>query len=310
MKSNRCIIFIIPLILLACQPPSSIISTQSLPSPLSRTESATVIQPSSSTPSPTTIFTTTPSQTPEPSPSPTLPPSLSSLRVVYSGGQNVWLWQNGVASLLTTIEGYTGIKLSDDGAMVAFKTAGLLWVINSDGTGERLLVSSENLETIEPATSDSRLFVFQFDWVPDTHDLLFNTGFSGYGLSLRDDLHLVNADTLEWKTLREAGEGGTFVLSPNGKQVALVIPHEISLIDTDGTNYRSLLEYSQIDTGSEYYYYANPIWSLDSRSLVVDILPPDYKDNPTAAPTVIWHLFVDGRLPVQISQFPAQDRYL
>jgi hypothetical protein len=238
----------------------------------------------------------------------TLPPSLSSLRVVYSDGKNVWLWQNSVVAVLTTIEGYTDVNLSDDGKFVAFKRDGLLWVINSDGTGERLLVSSENLETIEPATNDSRLFVFQFDWVPDTHDLLFNTSFSGYGVSHRDDLHIINADTLERKSLRGAGEGGIYLISPSGQQVVMVTPQEISLIDIDGTNYRSLLEYSQIDTGSEYYYYADPIWSLDSQSLIVDIPPPDYRDNLTAL-NVFWHIFVDGRLPAQISQFPAHYRY-
>ena len=305
MKYNRGFIFMIPLFLLACQASSSNISTQT--SPISQTEPVVVLRTPSSTPFPTTMFTMTPSRTPVPSSSPTFPPSLSYLQVVYSDRKNVWLWQNGVASLLTTIEGYTHLKLSDDGKLVAFKRDGLLWVINSDGTGERLVVSSENLETIEPATSESRLFVFQFDWVPNTHNLLFNTTFSGYGVSHRDDLHIVNADTLERKALREASEGGVFLISPNGKQVATVTPHEISLMDIDGTQYRSLLKYSQIDTGSEYFYYADPIWFPDSQSLIVDIPPPDYNDNPTAR-KVIWHLFVDGSSPIQVSQFPAQYR--
>ena len=309
MKYHRCLVFIVPLFLLACQPPSSSISTQPFPSSRSQTESAVVIQPSS-TPFPTTTFTSTPSPTVVPLSSPTLPPSLFSLRVVYSDEKNIWLWQNGVAALLTTIEGYTPLKLSDDGAMIAFEKDGLLWVINSDGTGERLLVSFENLETIEPATSESRSLVFQFDWVPNTHNLLFNTSFSGYGGSYRDDLHMVNADTLEWKTLRDAGEGGVFSISPSGSQMVMVTPNEISVTDINGTNYRSLLKYSQIDTGSEYYEYVDPVWFADSQSLIVDIPPRDYKDNPSTALKVIWHLFVDGRPPVQISQVPAKYRYV
>lgn len=310
MKPNRYLLFLLPLFLLACQPASSNISTQSLSSALSQTEPAIVIQPPSFTPFPTTIFSTTPSQTLAPPSSPTLPLSLSSLRVVYSDGKNIWLWQNGVVAVLTTIEGYTDVKLSDDGELVAFKRDGLVWVIHSDGTDERLLVSSDDLETIEPTTSDSRLFVFQFDWIPDTHDLLFNTSFSGYGVSHRDDLHTINADTLGRKSLRGAGEGGIYLISPNGKQVAMVTPHEISLMDIDGTNYRSLLEYSQIDTGSEYFEYVDPVWFADSQSLIVDIPPRDYKDNPATALKVIWHLFVDGSPPVQISQVPAKYRYV
>lgn len=152
MKYTLCLFFIIPLILWACQSPRSDVPTQSVPSPLSETESVMVIQSASLTPFPTTILTTTPSQTPLPLASPTLPPSLSSLRVVYSDGKNVWRWQNSLDTPLTTIEGYSDLRLSDDGKLVAFKRDGLLWVINSDGTGERLLVSTENLETIEPAT--------------------------------------------------------------------------------------------------------------------------------------------------------------
>ena len=202
------------------------------------------------------------------------------------------------------------MKLSDDGELVAFMRDRLLWVIHSDGTGEQLLVSTERLETIEPATSDSKLLVFQFDWVPNTHNLLFNTTFSGYGVSHRDDLHMVDADTREWKTLRDAGEGGKFLISPRGSHVVMVTPHEISVIDINGTNYRSLLKYSQIDTGSEYYEYVDPVWSLDSLSLIVDIPPRDYKDNLATARKVIWHLFVDGSPPVEIAQVPAKYRYV
>lgn len=65
----------------------------------------------------------------------------------------------------------------------------------------------------------------RFDWVPDTHNLLFNTGFpSEMGVSYRDDLHMMDADTLEWRILRDAGEGGTFLISPKGSQVVMVTP--------------------------------------------------------------------------------------
>jgi len=305
MKYNCRFIFTIPLLFSACQPSGSNIPTQPVP-PLSQTEPGVVIQFPSSTPFPTTI----PSQTPVPSTTATLPLSLSSLRVVFSDGKNVGLWQNGVAALITTIEGYTDVMLSYDGELVAFKRDGLLWVAHSDGTGEWLLVSADNLKTIEPELNDDRLVVHQFDWIPGTHNLLFNTTITGYGMSNRDDLFMVDAGTLEWKIVRDAGEGGRFLLSPNGKHVILVTPHEISLMNIDGTNYRSVLKYSQIDTGSEYYEYVDPVWFADSQSLIVDIPPRDYKDNPATALKVIWRLFVDGSHPVQISQVPAKYRYV
>jgi len=91
--------------------------------------------------------------------------------------------------------------------------------------------------------------------------------------------------------------------------VVMVTPNEISVTDINGTNYRSLLKYSQIDTGSEYYEYVDPVWFADSQSLIVDIPPRDYIDNPSTALKVIWHLFVDGSPPAQISQLPAKYRY-
>lgn len=211
---------------------------------------------------------------------------------------------------MTTIEDYSEVKLSDDGEMVAFKRNGQLWVISSDGTKERLLVASDNLKIIQPESSETTLVVHRFDWVPDTHNLLFNTGFpSEMGVSYRDDLHMMDADTLEWRILRDAGEGGTFLISPKGSQVVMVTPSEISIMDIKGTNYRSLLRYSQIDTGSEYYYYAMPTWSLDSQSLMVAIPPRDFRDNLTT-PKVIWHLFANGSPPVEVSQLPVQYRYV
>ena len=310
MKTNRYLIFVIPLFLFTCKPSSANFSTQTFPSPISQTEPPVVIQYSSSIPSPTITLTATSSQTPIPSSTPTLPPSLSSLLVVYTDEKNIWLWQNGVPTLLTTTEGYSEVRPSDDGQRVAFTRNGQLWVINSNGTDERLLVSSNNLKEIEPETSESTLVLHQFDWIPESHALLFNTSFSGYGISHRDDLHLIDADTLEGKTLRDAGEGGIFSFSPSGKLVALVTPHEISIMEINGTNYRSLLKYSQINTGSEYYYYVDPIWSLDSQALVVDIPPRDYKDHSDTALKVIWRLFANGNSPVVLSKLPARYHYI
>jgi hypothetical protein len=35
---------------------------------------------------------------------------------------------------------------------------------------------------------------------------------------------MMDADTLEWRILRDAGEGGTFLISPKGSQVVMVTP--------------------------------------------------------------------------------------
>jgi len=181
-------------------------------------------------------------------------------------------------------------------------------MINGNGTSERLLIKPEDLKSLEP--EDREIGVHQFDWIPGTHVLLFNTALSGMGISDKDDLYMINADTLDWKILRRAGEGGSFSVSPDGKHVVMVTPSKISLMKVDGTGYRSLLKYSQIDTRSEYYYYAHPIWSRDSQSLIVDIPPREFMDNPSVTPRIIWQLFINGKPPKQVAQLPAQYDYL
>jgi hypothetical protein len=304
MNSHRWLSFAIVFIISACQ--SSGVNT---PPTLTSIPTLPVIPKATSSPlPPTPSYTTTPPPTPIP-PTPTFPSSLSSLRIAFTDEKKIWLWQNGTANLLTTVEGYSNVELSNDGEIVAFKRNGLLWVINADGTSEQLLVDVDDLKTIKSEASEIELLVHQFNWIPGTHILLFNTSFSGMGISNRDDLHQVDIDTLEWRTLRRAGEGGTFLISPDGKRVAMVTSYEIKLMKIGETNYRSLLKYSQIDTGSEYYYYARPIWSLDSQSLIVDIPPREFMNNPSVAPRIIWQLFVDGTPPIQIAQLPAQYNY-
>jgi hypothetical protein len=114
------------------------------------------------------------------------------------------------------------------------------------------------------------------------------------GLALNHDLHLLDADTLRLTTLLPPGEGGEFYYSPDGSQIALVTPNEISLIDADGGNRRDrVLIHAPVATHSEYEYYAQPVWAADGSALRVAIPPPDPLTGSVQLMT-IWHISTDG----------------
>jgi hypothetical protein len=186
--------------------------------------------------------------------------------------------------------------------MIAFVRNGL-WVINSDGSNERLLVSPDEFKSMEP--KEPGVGLNQFDWIPGTHTILFNTRLLlDYGIGSTDDLYMASAETMQWAVLRHPGEGGDFHISPDGQRVAIITPSTISLMRVDGSEYRILLEYPSVMIPSESSYSAQPIWATDSQSLMVAIPPQDLYSE-TTAPTIIWQLPIDGTPPTAVSQLPA-----
>lgn len=211
----------------------------------------------------------------------------------------------GTARLLTNLDDTSyQVKVSDDGQVIAFRRASGLWAINSDGTKERFLVSADDFKAMKP--TDPGVGLSSFDWIPGTHILLFNTILlTNYGISMTDDLHLVNADTKYRIMLLSPGKGGNFLPSPDGKLIAVVSPSEIRLMNIDGSGYHKVITYPSVGIPSEYRYYAQPIWASDSQSLLVAIPPEDvfYK---TKSPTIIWHLPIDHSTPTIVSKIAAE----
>jgi hypothetical protein len=218
------------------------------------------------------------------------------LRVALIKEGDVWLWAAEAKTWvrLTTGAGADGdVRITDDGVMLAFTRGDELWAVNSDGSSQRLLVSVDDLVAMDPPEAVVRLH--GYEWVPGTHVLAYNTHLQmAIGLVLNDDLHLVDADTLEHTELLPPGQGGEFYYSPDGSQIAIVTRGDISLVDADGGNRRdAVLTYTPVATYSEVAYYAQPVWAPNSRALRVAIPPAD----PRAAPgqhTTIWHIPSDG----------------
>ncbi len=221
-------------------------------------------------------------------------PEPPALHVAYFRDSSVWLWVEGQgAAPVTQTDSQGTVKISDDGARVAYvRGDGSLWVVNSDGSGARQLVSVEDFDAMEP--SNPGVVLHRFDWVPGSHALAFNTNLRAeVGLILTDDLHLVDADTLERTVLLPPGEGGEFTYSPDGTQIAIVTADSISLVDAAGGSRRQVHTYRPVMTYSEFRFYPEPIWAADSGSLRVAIPPADPLAEPSAL-TSLWYLPTDG----------------
>lgn len=257
------------------------------------TEATPTTAPTETTLPPTDAPTATTQPTAEPT------PQAATLRVAYVREDNAHLWTpDGGEQPLTTDGGVTDVNLSDDGQRVVFIRGGNLWVVDSTGGNERQLTTAGDFAGIDfddIAGNVEDVTVFEMAWLPGTHTLLFNTApvLGGPGLILTQDLWQVNVDDGTLQSILPAGDGGTFVISPDGTQIALVTPESIDLVDVDGSNRRHVLAYEPVLTYSEYRYYAHPLWAPDGGSLLVPIPPADPLADPPQ-PTVIWRLFTDG----------------
>jgi len=246
-----------------------------------------------------TPFMATPTPTPVPA---------RLLGVAFVKDSNAWLWtaeaKEAVPLTHTGDVSDGAIKISDDGATVAFTRGRELWAMDADGTGERKLVSEADFAAMEPA--DPGVSLYRFDWVPGTHILAFNTRLRArFGTNPTDDLHLVDAATLQHATLLTPGDGGYFYYSPDGSQIAMVRSGTIELMDADGENRRDgVLTYTPSKPYAEERYYAQPVWAADGSALGVAIPPVDPYAQP-AQHTTIWHIPVDGTPARHIASIAA-----
>jgi hypothetical protein len=240
-----------------------------------------------------------------PPPATVPPPAPQPLRVAYVKDNDLWLWTEGAgARQLTVSGGVQEARLSDDGQVIAFVREPVIFhpeilAINSDGSSERMLVSSAALWAAysgSPGDFPGGIGVYHMDWRPGSHALYYNTKplYEGPGLMGYDDLRAVDADSLAQTTIFNPGEGGMFHFSPDGAQLALVTPTSISLANADGSRLRrNVLTFAPVITYSEYLYYPDPVWAADSSGLRVAIPPADPLIEPLQ-PTGLWYLPIDG----------------
>ena len=235
--------------------------------------------------------------------------TFESLVVAWVDSGNLIVWRQGEATPRRIASG--GVirpYISPDGERIAFTRgpggrAETLWVVDAGGTTEFLLVGEGNPRIFRNGVS----LVGDVAWFDET-TLYVNT-FTGSGIDTRfnDDLYRVNARTREVSLILPAGEGGRFVVSPNGEQIAVVSAGtygrqdaRISVVDPlaiDGAT--NLLFYIGIATGSESVFHPTLKWTADSQSLLVaipdaDLIYSETESEGDVPPTRLWQLPVDA----------------
>jgi len=196
--------------------------------------------------------------------------------------------------------------VSPDGSRIAFTrtTDNLrysLWVISSDGTGERVLLDEEQLASMSTSEDSAGAVPYDLQWLADNRTLAFNIRltFEGPGLIKNDDLWLLNTDSGALEILLPAGAGGDFLFSPDGSRLVVTRPDRIELFDADGSSRSEVLAYTPVITYSEYAYYASPQWSPDSSFLLVAVPPEDPLADP-ADPTYFYWIPAEGGTAVNM----------
>jgi Tol biopolymer transport system component len=256
------------------------------------------------------------SETEESQTDPLLTISDSVLHVVYTNEGNLWLWKNdGAISQLTDSYEAFAPQISPDGKLIAYLRGkdiynAELWVINTNGSGNRVLVNRDDLTAITHDEMAVGTMIGAFDWIPGQHTLAYNTIqlFEIPSSHHNNDLRLVDVQNGNQTVLFESGKGGKFTYSPDGTQIALSTPESISIVNADGSDRRDILNFPVIFTDRGWLFYPQPVWAPDSTYLRVAIPPQDPLNNPQAF-TLIWHIPADGSLPYMAGEFVSIPAY-
>ncbi len=229
-----------------------------------------------------------PTQTEQASTDPTepidfLPSIYSFIHIAYTAQDQLWLWGNGEAIPLTSANPDTPLAFSADGDQIAFIRDGELLIIDSDGTDERVLISSQEMASLVPQNPAQ---LIRFSWVPGKPLLLVSTlNDSGIGLQPNQDLYLLDADTGEIMFIFTAGQGGITYPSPDGDWLVVVSQEHVILMKSDGSEQRTALSYAPYQSGY-FPYIPKPYWGGDSRSLLLEVR--------TEAAATVWRIPVEG----------------
>jgi hypothetical protein len=219
----------------------------------------------------------------EPDPTPrSLPGRKNPLEVWYNNAGDIWLWTENVgrASRLTKVGDARSFTASPDGKLVVFER-GLdqdiveLWTVDRDGGNLRQLVSAEKFASFgyDPQAAGNAP---NFDhWNPGEHSLVFSVYPIIHKLGACCTVYgywLVNANTGQLvRALPPAipPYGADGLLSPDGRQAAIVADTHLDLVDADGKNLRpGLLTYPRIPvTEGPGSLKPTVVWTPDSQSI-------------------------------------------
>ncbi len=238
------------------------------------------------------------------------------LRLVYTdGGFIMALDDGGGPRRLGRADRVQRVYLTQDGTRVVFlrevdAQRQEIWVINSDGTGERRLLSADDMDALHPRDPGTHLAPYQVVVVPGTHGVLFNTWVlhEGPGLIVSRDLFYLDVDSGALTRLLDRGEAGhRFALSPDGRVLALLHPDAIDMARLEGTALRDVrrrvLTFTPVNTYSEYAFIPEVTWQTGAEALGVVIPPPDIMD-PAPPPLRFWRVTPEGA--TRLGELPGE----
>ena len=208
--------------------------------------------------------------------------------VVYTKDGDILFWDDvtGESRNIFDSGDVIRVELSDDGQLVAFlrrsivqtgdadwREQSALWVVDRNGGNPRELVSAETLRDLLGASERDSSNMPEMTWIPGTHRLLYD-GWTylvmaeGESHAIPRGLYSVDADEGTQQVLVTAEGIMRFVVSPDGRQVALLSPTALAFVDADGGNLRpDVLTYAQVGVPGPLLPVG--VWTEDSQSFVM-----------------------------------------
>lgn len=218
----------------------------------------------------------------------------------------LWIWKKNNLRLLIEKPNISAPVLSDDGQWLLFRQRHIagspseeVWVIRTDGTELHRLLASDDLKVL--TSEEALLLIDDINWLPNRHELLFNTEkliegppgslplFDLYSLDLSGQI----------TRLVDPGQGGAFVPSPTGTHVALVTNSSITTLNLESGEQRTLFEFEPVGFPSDSGLPTpEVIWDPEGRFVMTSILPQNvyYPEKYAGEPTQVWRLFVNGQV--------------
>ena len=229
------------------------------------------------------------------------------LVVVYLVEDSLWIWKQNSARLLVEQKGIFDPQLSDDGQWIVFQQEYIspvnmdhseeVWAIRTDGSELHRLLSPDDLI---PLAGEEELLVNDIGWLPDRHQLLFNTKKIIEGPPERwpvFDLYLLDLSGRITR-LADPGLGGKFIPSPNGLYIAVVTDSRIGIIDLESGGQRVFFEFDRLWLGCECLHIPEVVWDPQSQFVITSIPPQKlhYPEEYAGEPEQVWRLFVNGQV--------------
>ncbi|HEX8651172.1 MAG TPA: protein kinase [Pyrinomonadaceae bacterium] len=259
--------------------------------------------------------------------------STALVTVPFEFHSNIWIAPGGEAGRAAQItsnkyDGSDGIAFAPDGRVVYTSRAGgnpNLWITNADGTGQKQLTADTHLNVTPVVSPDGRYVVFGSDragsqniWrmnIDGANPKQLTSGWSDEKPHCSPDSRWVvytsndNGRQRVWRVPIDGGNAAPLtdytsaypIISPDGKQIAC------GYFDEQAKPGRWIIILIPFEGGQPTKRFDMPSWPLkmrwssDGRALTYVLT--------RAGNSNIWSLPVDGRKPVQLTDFKSDQIY-